>query len=315
MKINYVAYLHPFHHNGGGEMVLRQLLETGKKRGHEFRISSISPKISDRFNEPDLSILADLFNCPELYSRFKYSYIKKIIESEKYIHFDNAYVDCCNLDYLPCSGNKTSICQYKSIKKIVRNFRARDFCKDCFQSKKIVHELYNKSELNVFVSPLHHKTISEMLGIKNDHYYILNPLIDVDMFYNRGLERDIEYLYIGALTEAKGLDHLRRDFAGKNIQLLGKLVKGEKLDFGNHIGFVPYEKIPEYLNRSQNFVFLPRWPEPQGRVVVEAALCGCRLITNENVGATSFNFDISVSENMVSAENEFWEKLESINHS
>lgn len=315
MKINYVAYLNPFHHNGGGEMVLKQLLETGENRGHEFRISAISPNMCHRFQKPDLTILADLFNCPELFARFKDSYIENIIENEKYIHFDNAYVDCCNLPYLPCSGNRESECKYKAKLKIIRNVRTRDFSKLCFQEKRIIQKLYERSKLNIFVSPLHHKTISEMLKVENNNYYILNPLIDVDKFYDQGLERDIEYLYIGALTEAKGLGHLRSNFAGKNIQLLGKSVKGEKLDFGNHLGFVSYEKIPEYLNRTQNFVFLPRWPEPQGRVVVEAALCGCNLITNEMVGAVSFDFNISAPENLIDAEKKFWEKLESINHS
>jgi glycosyltransferase involved in cell wall biosynthesis len=85
---------------------------------------------------------------------------------------------------------------------------------------------------------------------------------------------------------------------------------GEKLDFGRHPGYVPYDRIPEYMNRAKNFVFLPRWPEPQGRVVVEAALCGCNLITNENVGATSFPFDIGRSENFQNATGEFWDAVE-----
>jgi hypothetical protein len=65
------------------------------------------------------------------------------------------------------------------------------------------------------------------------------------------------------------------------------------------------------MNRAKNFVFLPRWPEPQGRVVVEAALSGCNLIVNENVGALSFPFDISNPENIRNAEELFWEELES----
>jgi len=66
------------------------------------------------------------------------------------------------------------------------------------------------------------------------------------------------------------------------------------------------------MNRAKNFVYLPRWPEPQGRVVVEAALSGCNLIVNENVGAMSFPFDISVAENVEDSATIFWDELESI---
>jgi hypothetical protein len=66
------------------------------------------------------------------------------------------------------------------------------------------------------------------------------------------------------------------------------------------------------MNRAKNFVFLPRWPEPQGRVVIEAALCGCNLITNDHVGATSFPFDISDSSNFQNATEEFWEAIEGL---
>ena len=64
MKINYVAHLDPFAHDGGGEIVLRRLISTGKKRGHEFGFRSCSPMQNNLWSKPDLSIFADLFNCP-----------------------------------------------------------------------------------------------------------------------------------------------------------------------------------------------------------------------------------------------------------
>ena len=44
-------------------------------------------------------------------------------------------------------------------------------------------------------------------------------------------------------------------------------------------------------------MYFPRWPEPQGMVVIEAAMCGCKIISNNNVGALSFDFDISNPKN------------------
>jgi hypothetical protein len=73
---------------------------------------------------------------------------------------------------------------------------------------------------------------------------------------------------------------------------------------------IPYHEVPILMNRAKSFVFLPRWPEPQGRVVIEAALCGCRLITNDRVGATSFPFDISRIDHFKGATADFWDKIE-----
>jgi hypothetical protein len=44
--------------------------------------------------------------------------------------------------------------------------------------------------------------------------------------------------------------------------------------------------------------------------VVEAALSGCNLIVNENVGAMSFPFDIAEPLNIQESASLFWDELE-----
>lgn len=105
---------------------------------------------------------------------------------------------------------------------------------------------------------------------------------------------------------------MRRSFPDGNITLIGKRMPGVDPSFGNQIGFVPYEEVPIYMNRAKNFVFLPRWPEPQGRVVVEAAMCGCNLVVNGNVGALSFDFDLRDPRNYEGAAADFWGTLEQV---
>jgi hypothetical protein len=51
---------------------------------------------------------------------------------------------------------------------------------------------------------------------------------------------------------------------------------------------MPYEALPTIFNRARTFAHLPRWIEPMGRAVVEAALCGCELVLNDRVGVTSY---------------------------
>jgi glycosyltransferase involved in cell wall biosynthesis len=310
LKINYLAQLSPFAHHGGGEQVLRRLLKVGEQRGHRFAFATAAPVQNSLFPDPDLSILADVFNTPYALRKLPAGLLEKTVAARRFIHFDNAYVDVCNRDYLPCSGEAGGHCPSAAQLPLHRRLLSRDFSGRCFQQRPLVREMYRHSLFNVFVSPLHHRVISGMLGLAGLDAFILKPLIDAELFYDRGGERDLDYLFVGVISEAKGLAEMRRRFADQNIHLIGKIAPGEKLDFGHYLGAVPYHEVPLYMNRARNFVFLPRWPEPQGRVVVEAALCGCRLIANGNVGALSFDFPLCEPGHFLDAEQEFWLEVE-----
>lgn len=312
LKINYLAQLSPFAYSGGGEVIAKRLIETGRQRGHCFALTTSYPRQSEKFYDADLAILVDLFNCPFSLRRLPLDLLAEMERSTPFVHLSNAYVDVCNLDYLPCSGNSASSCNYKERLSTFRRFLLRDFSTNCFLNRPIIKALYERARLNVFLSPLHQRIIYNMLNIGGVDYFILKPLIDETVFFDRGGDRDLEYLFVGVIGEAKGLKEMRQRFHNSDIHFIGMVAKGAKLDFGHHHGFVPYDQVPHYMNRARNFVFLPRWPEPQGRVVVEAAMCGCNLITNDNVGATSFDFDIRKPENFRNADIEFWEKIESL---
>lgn len=321
LKINYVSYFHPLYYNGGGEMIMRQIIESGEKRSHEFAFKTIRPYRNRQHKNADITFLTDVFNFPHTLKsfgnirRFGNRYLKKIVHNSKFIHFNNAYSDICNMAHLPCSGNTMDKCPYKSALNIRRNIALRDFSNRCFRTRPLVRMLFERSVLNVFLSPLHHRVTHKVLKMSSNHRhstYIMKPIIDPELFYDRKIERDINYLFVGLIGEAKGLAQMRTDFKSEDIWLIGKIAPREKLDFGKYVGFIPYEKVPEYMSRAKHFVFLPRWPEPQGRVVIEAALCGCRLITNENVGATSFDFELYDQENFSNAKSELWNKIEEL---
>lgn len=298
-------------------MVARDIIDAGRSRSHDIRIASVRPSRSSLHQNPDLTVIADVFNYPGTLGslgalrRFRASTLEDLIGKSRFIHLNNAYVDICNLAYLPCSGNASGVCPHKSALNVRRNIVALDFGRACFRENGLVSRLFRESALNVFLSPLHRRITYDVLGLDQSvSSYVMKPVIDGKRFFNRGRERDIDYLFVGVIGEAKGLQAMRDRFREKDIQFIGKVMPGEKLDFGKHLGYLPYERIPEYMNRAKNFVFLPRWPEPQGRVVVEAALCGCNLVTNENVGATSFPFDIGRFENFRNATGEFWDAVE-----
>ena len=92
----------------------------------------------------------------------------------------------------------------------------------------LVRRIYGESSLNFFVSPLHKRIASSVLGLEEEKGRVLPPLIDTEKFSNQHRERDIENLFVGVLSEAKGLENMRKMFSEKSITLIGKSVDGTR---------------------------------------------------------------------------------------
>lgn len=309
LKVNFLAQINPLEVTGGGEMINRELIEAGRRLGHEIRISAAYPEHEqDLFPDADLYFLSDIHNQPAVRERLPHDLVEEIVSNKPYIHLDNAYVDVCDLPYLPCHGATDGhTCPHKT--RFSSRRRRRLKRRGCFASEN--GELYRNALLNIFLSPLHRKTISRIMGEDTiGAYFELRPTVDTALFKNQRRERDIENLFVGPLNEAKGLSNMRRHFPEGNIVVIGPENMRDDDRFWYRVGQIEYRDMPTFMNRAKNFIFLPRWPEPMGRVVIEAALCGCNLVTNAKVGATSFDFDISDPKNLRGAADEFWERVE-----
>lgn len=320
LKINFISYVDPTRQLGGGEMISMDIIRAAKDRGYHISICSVRPSKQIEIDESaDLDLVVDLFNYPGTlkslgsWRNFSNEFREKILRRKKFVHLTNAYSDLCNEPYLPCSGFSQEKCPSKSPFNIIHNLALQDFSGKCFSNRMEIQDFFSQSKLNVFLSPLHRDTSLKILNLSNPPpSYVLKPTVDKDRFFNQNVERDIEYLFVGVIGEAKGLENMRQRFAKSDIHFAGRLFPGAQLDFGTHHGAVAYDQVPILMNRAKNFVFLPRWPEPQGRVVIEAALCGCNLIVNENVGACSFPFDISNPQNFDNPTQEFWDEIEKV---
>lgn len=319
MRINLISFLDPHVYGGGGEMISRRLLEVGLERGHDIRNSTIRPRRKALHATPDLSLLIDIFNFGHTlrslgaWRAFDQRFLDDMLQRAPFVHLTNAYVDVCNLPYLPCSGDGAKICPIKPSLGLLNRLTIRDWGNACFANSQLVKRLYEKATLNVYLSPLHRLVTEKLLSSNSlPPSYVLKPLIDTTRFSNSGIARDIEYLFVGVISEAKGLGAMRERFRNEDIHFIGRCTPEVTLDFGTYHGHIPYDEVPNFMNRAKNFVFLPRWPEPQGRVVAEAALCGCNLIGNENVGALSFDMDLSDPQNYFGVEDDFWRTIESL---
>lgn len=321
LKINFVSHLNPFYYYGGGEQVTRRLIETGRKRGHKIKVVAMKPKkygLLSRITmhrRPDLWVLFDVFNCPEHKKHFTQSFITSIILSGRYVIGQNAYADTCYLNALPCNGifgdgdncvvNKSDYYDY---------YGNNHGWKDGYCPINDNRELFENAMLNIFVSPLHASVFQKIYPAITSTTYIQRPLIDVDMFEDKKMKRDIKYASYGGMSEAKGFYNIRQRFPDEEIVFFGSNNGdlAEKYEYGKIIGRIPYDKMPAFLNRVEYYLHMPRWPEPQGLIVNQAALCGCKLITNENVGALTQDSDMMDRIAYKDNASELWEKLEEI---
>jgi hypothetical protein len=320
LKINFISHLDPFHFSGGGEQITRSLIEEGRKRGHKIRVCFTKPSkfswlsIFKRFRNPDISILFDVFNVPEHKKHFSIQQLEKLTNNN-YVIGQNGYCDICNLNAIPCNGEigdgdscvfaKESYFEHQSSK-------ARWNEGHCTVNRN--RALFENAKLNIFLSPLHASIFHRIYPKIKEKTFIIEPIIDVENFVDNNTKRDIAYASCGGMGEAKGFYNIQEQLADKEVVFFGSNDPqlSEKYKFGKVIGRIPFDKMSDFLNRVEHYVHLPRWPEPNGLIVNQAALCGCKLVVNDNVGATSHKFDILDRDHYPNHITPFWEALEKV---
>lgn len=316
MKINFISYLHPYYFWGGGEQYTRGIVSEGEKRKHIISFSSMAPRLFNYDTEADLDIVFDFWNCPG-HPQFDSRILQIILRRGKYITGQCGYSNACFLSSLPCNGNR-GIDERCVISRDdyfnVRGLPGPWFDGNC--TIPFAYPLFKNALLNCFLSPLHRDTYIQLYGEETiGRTFLIKPILDINFFVNKGIHRDIEYASCGAMGEPKGYFNVRQMFPDGNIVLFGshdpQLAGKDK--FGKVVGKIPYEEMPHFLNRVKNYVHLPRWPEPNGLVVHQAALCGCNLILNERVGAASWkSLDLKNPSTYERPSEELWEYIEAL---
>lgn len=161
------------------------------------------------------------------------------------------------------------------------------------------HEQYKKemwegSVKMVFLSPAHYYEYRRRYPDIVFRDVVLQPSpIDVDKFHPG--EKKPVCVYIGAVDRHKGI--------------LGVLTWGEVECIPVHVygggplagavstssagilmGTLGYEEVQAVLAEADVFIHLPEWVEPFGRAVMEARFAGCRIVTNNRLGAMSYDW-------------------------
>jgi glycosyltransferase involved in cell wall biosynthesis len=303
MRISWLSYLDPFTFSGGGELSNRQLIQVGRRRGHRITVSPWlrrrPQRVARRLGlhrrvpvdwDADLFVLANIRNQGPRSDRFPEHVVERALATGRALVMANAWVDVCPLD-LPCDGHRA------------------DCPATC--SRTWANKLYGAARGAAFVSPMQAGLIESVIDVPLPAKVIFNhPQIDTSIFRPLGMERDIDVLYVGTINDAKGYDNLIERFGKDRVTFAGPNHLGRPIQ-GKWLGPVANEKLPELYNRAKIFAHLPKWIEPMGRTVVEAALCGCELVLNERVGVTSYPLrDWQDASRVQTSSERFWDDLE-----
>ena len=268
---NYYTIISPISadsHLSGGHTTGRDLIEALKSAGYHVNI--VTPV--DVFLEPDnadLNVYFDIFNDPQGSKWFGLLEQKRFLDSNKPCIFaECAYTGATPYEY---GGWNVSEQERYSLDNPVIGLSSA---------------LIEKAAFSLFLSPLHLNEWTNFTKFEIPNAFVYFQKIDDKIFNNQNIERPVNVLYVGAITEAKGVSEIQLIF-GDNIRFIGRgdinLINPE-----NYIGIGTPDQIAFAMNSSKYFVHMPNWKEASARTVVEAAMCGCKLIVNENVGACSF---------------------------
>lgn len=303
VRIAWLSYLDPYVFGGGGELNQRAVIDQGRARDHQISVSPFlrrrPQRIARRIGlsrrvdvdwDADLFVLANIRNAPQIRARFPEDVVMRALDTGRAAIFQEAWVDVCPLD-VPCRGD-------------------RDRCpRECTRSWG--NALYSRARVAIFNSPLQEQVIGSVLDVPLPRARVLSrPPIDTRAFRPSGVERDIDVLYVGRISRAKGYYNLLERFGADRMTFAGPSVLDEPVQ-GTYLGPVAYADLPAIYSRARIFAHLPEWVEPMGRTVVEAALCGCEIIVNDRVGAVTYpRTDWTDPGTVASNPTRFWEDLE-----
>lgn len=241
---------------GGAQLEVEWMMEIGRRMGHECLL--MTPEKYDRkeISSADLIILNNIM-------RFSNQEINWITREKRYIRWEHDY----------------------SFTQLGR--------------RELFINIFRNSLCNIFLSPLHFEEHQKNIPLEESDNLVMPSPMNTDLFTDLNLERDIDFLYVGRLSPPKGVGSVllnamvnpNKKFCFVGSGPMDKVI--EEVVNCKLLGEIPNQKMAEVYSRAKFLIHLPMWMEPFGQVVVQAKLCNCSLIINQNVGALSFDWFFS----------------------
>lgn len=154
-----------------------------------------------------------------------------------------------------------------------------------------MERLYNSCSAVQFLSPAHQEVINCLVKVRSRQVVIGVPVDETKFKVTVPLEqRPPKALIIG--------DEIRVSPEAESIAITYGL-EPEFIPYHS----VPYDKMPDLLNRYQALILYPLMFHAFGRLAVEAKLCGCQVIASNRVGAFSWEAPVAAA---INANQQFW---------
>jgi hypothetical protein len=243
-------------HIGGAEITDKNIIKVGLARGYNIRLFDNGNSIDGLYRLFDYDLIV-LSNC-WLFDKERLDVVMKVLRQVPYIKLEH---DHRSLE--PAPGPKGR-----------------------FPKKDYADKLFRDSVFNVFVSPAHRQDYATMA---RDGVCVFPPM-DLDLYQPvPGIERAANEALLGVPRKANNKEHSLRG----NSDLLSWRKENPHIKV-NYMGeVVPPDKMPEVYSAFEYFVHLPFTKWSCERVIFEAALCGCKVITNSNAEGTSWGLDLN----------------------
>ena len=194
-----------------------------------------------------------------------------------------------------------------------------DFCR--YLDNNIREYLYTSCVKTFFLTNYHYKKFVEYYGDYFENVEIVPDPISKHRFYDMGLERKDDILYVGFMHPLKGTDNFINYVINNTDKTFTVAGWGDSRyeDFMksasnvNFFGKIDYADMVQLYNSHKQMYYNPDFDEPFCRAVGEALMCGVDIIGDSNkIGSLYMYQDdpASFADQCDNAAKTFWEILE-----
>jgi len=177
-------------------------------------------------------------------------------------------------------------------------------------------ELFKKSSLNVFISPLHLCHYVAKCGDEIIKKSVCLPLaINPDLWKYKKNNREPNTVFVPSYFKCRDnvTDYMHQN-PDKKYFVAGNTVPANTNAVA--LGEIEQDKIQEYYHKCETVYHIPDRNYAGDRVIFESILCGCKLISGETAGHTSWNFNWKDRDTLApilkNAIYEFWHNVERV---
>jgi hypothetical protein len=250
----------------------------------------------------------------------KQEFLRKVIfeRLKPYVTYQHDYSFCKFRNSIKCNG-----------------VLGRHACTDCLTPSEdffcgqiaFYTHLLDKASLNIFISHPQRHIFGEAIGAAIDPSIVILPPVDPEVFKAVDVPRDPKLIVntSGKLnSQNKGFENISKYidsnpmfnyelYTEKSPELVSFALNRKNVKI---VDPVDNRTLPLVYSRASSLLVMPSVMEPAGRTPIEAALCGCNVISNKKLGVNYFglpmNDRILVKDLIIKSLNSLWSKLAEI---